>query len=170
MRTVLKIAIAVAAVAVLAVGASAALDRPARTSSTTTIVDAPRERVWRVVADFDAYPEWNPYIRRVEGHPEEGGTLEVRLEPPGGEAQDVSASVAIFRPPRKIQWQSRLLVPGLRDLEYEVIIEPIGAHRAEVFQQARHEGLLAVFADEQQTRAGLLAMSRALKSRVESTP
>jgi hypothetical protein len=168
MRTFLKVAIGVAAVAVLAIGASAALDRPARASSTTTIVDAPREQVWRVVADFDAYPDWNPYLRRVEGRPEEGGTLQVRLEPPGGEAQDVSASVSIFRPPRKIRWQSHLLVPGLRDLEYEVIIEPLGADRSQVFQQARHEGLLSVFVDEEATRAGLLAMSRALETRVES--
>ena len=168
MGLVLKVAVAVAAIAVLAVGASAALDRPARTSSTTTIVDAPREQVWRVLADFDAYPEWNPYIRRVEGRPEEGGTLDLRLEPPGGDAQDVSASVLIFRPPRKIQWQSRLLAPGLRDLEYEVIVEPVGPNRAQVFQQARHEGLLVAFVDEEETRAGLLALSRALKARAES--
>jgi hypothetical protein len=167
-RVLVKVAIAVAALAVLAVVASAALDRPSQTSSTRTVIEAPREKVWRIVVGFDAYPEWNPYLRSVEGRPREGGTLDVHLEPPGGEGQDVSASVTVFRPPRKLQWRSRLLVPGLRDLEYEVIVEPLGPNRAQVVQRARYEGVLTVFVDEAETRAGLLGMSRALKARAES--
>lgn len=133
-----------------------------------TVVDAPQEDVWRVVVDFDAYPEWNPYLRSVEGRPEKGRTLDVHLDPPGGDGQDVSASVTVYRPPRKLQWRSRLLVPGLRDLEYEVIVEPLGPNRAQVVQRARYEGLLAVLVDAEETRAGLQQMSRALKTRAEA--
>jgi hypothetical protein len=169
-RVLVRVAIAVAALAVLAVGVSAALDRPSKSSSTTTVVDAPRDEVWRIVLDFDAYPQWNPYLRSVEGRPREGGTLDVHVEPPGGEGQDVSASVTVFRPPRKLQWRSRLLVPGVRDLEYEVIVEPLGPNRAQVVQRARYEGILALLVDAGETRAGLLQMSRALKARAESGP
>ena len=122
----------------------------------------------RLVVDFDAYPEWNPYMRSVEGRPEVGSTLEVHLEPPGGDGQDVSASVTVFKPPRKLRWKSRLLTPGLRDLEYEVIVEPLGPSRARVEQRARYEGLLTVLVDADDTRAGLVRMARALKLRAES--
>ena len=46
-------------------------------------IDAPPERVWAVVTDFAAYPEWNPFIRRISGELREGARLEVRIAPPG---------------------------------------------------------------------------------------
>jgi hypothetical protein len=165
---VLRLVLAGAAITVVAVGASAALDRPSRSSSTTTVVQAPREKVWRLVVDFDAYPEWNPYLRSVQGRPAAGSTLEVRLEPRAGDAQDVSASVTVFKPPRKLRWRSRLLGPGVRDFEYEVIVDPLGPNRARVTQRARYEGWLTLLVDADDTRAGLEEMARALKLRAES--
>jgi uncharacterized protein YndB with AHSA1/START domain len=43
---------------------------------------APTERVWRVLTDFSAYPEWNPFIRRVSGRAEVSERLVVRMQPP----------------------------------------------------------------------------------------
>jgi uncharacterized protein YndB with AHSA1/START domain len=43
------------------------------------VIDAPPERVWAAVTDFAAYPEWNPFIRRISGELREGARLEVRI-------------------------------------------------------------------------------------------
>jgi hypothetical protein len=160
-----------AAVLVLLAGVvatSAALDAPSQSSFTTTVVDAPRETVWDIVMDFESYPSWNPYMRSVSGRPGVGETLEIHLDTPDGE-DDVSAEVYVYRPPRKLRWQSRMLLPGVRDLEYEIIVAPLGPDRAQVQQRARYEGLLAPFVDGAAAQRGLEAMSDALKHRAETT-
>ncbi len=167
MRTALLAGAAVAFLVLVALGASAALDAPSRSAETAILIDARREDVWNTLMDFGSYPDWNPYMR-VRGRAGPGETLEVRLDPPAGDDEEVSAEVFVYRPPRKLRWQGRLLVPGLRDLEYEVIVAPASRRRTLVVQRARHEGLLAVFVDVGSVRSGLEGMGSALKRRMEA--
>ncbi|MBI4544746.1 MAG: SRPBCC family protein [Gemmatimonadetes bacterium] len=36
-------------------------------------IEASAERVWQVLTDFAAYPEWNPFMRSISGTLEQGG-------------------------------------------------------------------------------------------------
>lgn len=161
-------AVAALAVAAVAVAASAALDTPSKRFETSMRIDAPREDVWSIVIDFESYPRWNPYMRSVTGRAALGETLDVRLAPPGGDEDEVSGKVFVYKPPRKLRWQSRLLAPGLRDVEYEVIVAPAGPNRADVVQRIRYEGLLTPFVDGAATQSGLENMARALERRAEA--
>jgi hypothetical protein len=168
LRWILAIAVAAALVSILAVGASAALDAPSRTSTTATVIDAPRERVWDIVTDFASYPAWNPYLTEISGAQRAGESLDIVLATPDHGSRAITATIYVLRPPRKLRWQSRTLVPGLRDLEYEIIVAPLGPDRSQVQQRARYEGLLAVFVDEEATSVGLERMAAALAHRAEA--
>ena len=50
---------------------------------TTFAVEAPVERVWEVLTDFDRWAEWNPSVPSIEGEPRVGSTVALTLAMPG---------------------------------------------------------------------------------------
>ena len=93
-------------------------------------IDAPPERVWAVVTDFAAYPDWNPFIRRISGELHEGAKLEVRIEPPGARATTFKPTVRAVEANRELRWLGRLLLPGIFDGEHSLRIEPLDGGRS----------------------------------------
>jgi len=39
-------------------------------------IDAPADKVWGILTDFDSYSDWNPFIRKIKGKVEEGKKIE----------------------------------------------------------------------------------------------
>ena len=133
-------------------------------------IDASADRVWGVLTDFDAYPDWNPFIRRISGKPEKGGRLEVRIEPPGGRAMTFKPTVREAEPGRELRWLGRLLVPGIFDGEHSFRIEPVGDSRVRFVQAERFTGALVPLLGKGlgRTQRGFADMNEALKRRVEA--
>lgn len=132
-------------------------------------IDAPAERVWDVLADTSAYPEWNPFMRRIEGRLAKGGRVMVRLEPPGGPKTTFRPKVLEVVPARRVRWLGHLLVPGLFDGEHVLEIEAVDPSHACFRQSETFRGLLVPFANRllDSTLAGFRQMNDALKRRVE---
>ena len=87
-------------------------------------IAAPAERVWALLTDFAAYPQWNPFIRSIEGRPQQGATLKVRIQPSGAKAMTFRPTVLVAEPGRELRWLGRFLVPGLFDGEHRFVIQP----------------------------------------------
>ena len=136
-------------------------------------IDAPAERVWRLLTDFDSYPQWNPFIRNISGQPAPGERLEIRLAPPGGRAMTFKPKVLRAEPNRELRWLGHLLVPGLFDGEHSFSIQALDENRIRFVQREAFKGLLVpLFARslETNTQRGFEEMNRALKERAEATP
>ncbi|MGZ4891826.1 MAG: SRPBCC family protein, partial [Halobacteriota archaeon] len=43
-------------------------------------INASAERVWHILTDFAAFPQWNPFIRQISGELTVGGKLDVFLQ------------------------------------------------------------------------------------------
>ena len=131
-------------------------------------IAAPPAAVWTALTDFAAYPDWNPFIRRLQGEARIGARLEVTVQPPGGRAMTFRPTVRAAEPNRELRWLGRVLMPGLFDGEHGFRLEPVASgcrfHHGETFN-----GLLVpLFAGTlAATGQGFVAMNEALKRRVE---
>lgn len=60
---------ALVVLAIAMIGAIAVLQEDYDLNTRVTISASP-EKVWRVLNDFEKYPEWNPHLRAVDGQPQ----------------------------------------------------------------------------------------------------
>lgn len=134
------------------------------------IVAAP-EMVWGILADFAAYPDWNPFVTSIEGAQEVGARLTVRLEPPESRAMTFRPTVRRFEAERELRWLGHLVIPYIFDGEHSFRVEP-GETGGTTFHHGEHfSGLLAVpmlWMIRKNTARGFDAMNVALKERAEA--
>jgi len=67
-------------------------------------IDAPAERVWEVLVDFGAYPDWNLFMTSVTGRFEPGAYLRARIEAPGAKTRTLKLRVRAVDPLRELRW------------------------------------------------------------------
>src|SRR5947209_17565129 len=108
-----------------------------KTLQATVDINAPVHRVWSVLSDVAAYPEWNPFIRRIEGTLQPGSRLTVRIEPPRGSGMTFKPTVQAVEPNQLLCWLGHLVVPGVFDGEHSLRLEQLGSNRTRSNQSER---------------------------------
>ena len=138
-------------------------------------IDATPERVWQVLMDLPAYPEWNPFITSAEGEFVEGERVTVSVPPASAFIQSrLRPTVVEVVPCRRLRLWSRidrLGIPGLFDVEHTMTITEQD-DGARFWVQDRFGGLLAPVLIRSLNRhrlAAFNAVTAALKNRVEGT-
>jgi hypothetical protein len=133
-------------------------------------IDATPERVWQVLTDFDAYPQWNPFMTRASGQPVPGQRLTIHMRPEGGRAMTFRPVVREVVPQRRLAWLGHLLLPGVFDGEHSFTIEPIDDGGVRLVQQEEFRGILVPLLAtslDRRTLPAFESMNRALKQRAE---
>jgi len=87
-----------------------------------TRINAPRDTVWKVIADFPRYPEWNPFTPEVIGRCAAGEEVRAKVKL-DGDPFWMKRRVTEAEPDRRFVWEGRewysALTPGLRSLTLE---------------------------------------------------
>ena len=136
-------------------------------------IAASAEAVWGVLTDFASLPEWNPFIKRIEGRPEEETRLRVLVQLPGRRAMTFEPRVIVAEPARELRWLGRLVLPGVMDGEHIFTIEPLSENRVRFVQHEKFTGILVPVilpSIAASTAQGFRAMNEALRVRVEQPP
>ncbi len=134
-------------------------------------INATPEQVWQVLTDFSALPDWNPFIRSVEGDLNVGERLKVYIKASKGMGMSFRPTVLRAEPNRELRWIGRLLAPGLMDGEHSFIIEPLGDNHVRFVQRESFTGVLVPFMSAlgvfKNALIGFDEMNQALKRKAE---
>jgi hypothetical protein len=143
--------------------------RQVKTVQSETEIKAPPSRVWAILSDFSSYPQWNPFIKRIQGDAEPGKRLEVRIQAPGAKGMTFRPTVLAATPDKELRWLGHLLIPRLFDGEHQLLISQLGDQRIRFTQREVFRGLLVPFTGGilAKTEQGFVAMNEALKKRAE---
>ena len=97
------------------------------TITAITQIDATPDQVWQVLTDTAAYPDWNPFVRRLDGALETGQRITVDLQPdPAKKAQTLKPRIVEVQPGRSFTWLGHVGVAGLLDGRHSSTVEPNG--------------------------------------------
>jgi acetyl esterase/lipase len=132
-------------------------------------IRATPERVWEVLTDLTAYPEWNPFIVRAEGAVGPGRRLTLTMQPVGGRAMTLRPRLVEVAADRELRWRGRLVLPGLMDAEHTFVLQP-QAGGTRLVQSETFRGVLVPFVAaslDRHTLPAFVAMNEALKRRAE---
>ncbi len=131
---------------------------------TTIYIATPPSRVWAVLADTAAYPQWNPHMRLV-GRLVPGGVIE-HVEIDGNDRMVFRPRLLVVRPDRELRWCGRFIVPRLLDAEHYFLLRRSGV--GTVMIQGEHlRGVALWFLDTDALRSSFDEMNEALKARAE---
>ncbi|MFZ3113948.1 SRPBCC family protein [Methanothrix sp.] len=139
-----------------------------RTIQTEVTINATASKVWQVLTDFEAYPQWNPFIRQIDGAIQPGQQLIIELNL-SGRTMTINPTVLVMQPERELRWLGRFSIPGIFDGEHSLNIEPLGANRVRFIQSETFRGILVPFSGAilNDTEQSFQEMNQALREHAE---
>ncbi|MBM3944800.1 MAG: SRPBCC domain-containing protein [SAR202 cluster bacterium] len=134
---------------------------------TTIEIDATPQRVWQVLTDFAAFPQWNPFITKIQGKAEQGAKLSVTLQ-----GMTIGPTVVKADANKELRWRGRLGMPGVFDGEHYFMLEEIAPGKTRFVHGERFTGVLVpvvgLVGVLKSTHMAFLEMNQALKDRAEA--
>ena len=129
----------------------------------------PPAAVWRALTDFAVYPDWNPFIRRIEGDLALGARLTATFQPEGGRATTLHPRLSELRPEAELGWRGHVLIPGLLDAHHHFELRAEDGGTLLVQSESFSRLLLPLFRNTlSATERSFRAMNEAMRERLEA--
>jgi hypothetical protein len=134
---------------------------------TSITINATKEKVWKILTDFEKYSEWNSFIKSVSGDVIVGNQIKVKFE-----KFHFNPVVLTLDKNTELKWLGHLWVKGLFDGEHKFVLTDNGNGTTDFEQSENFSGILVkLFSTslDKDTKNGFEQMNKELKLRVENT-
>jgi hypothetical protein len=142
----------------------------AKEIKTEILIHATPERVWSILANFENYPNWNPFITTIKGDVKVGNKITARIEPPETKGMTFKPRILTLEKDKELKWLGHLLVAGLFDGEHKFELIDNGNGTTTFWQSEKFKGILVPLFKKQldtNTKKGFEEMNRKLKELAE---
>ncbi|MDH4183226.1 MAG: SRPBCC domain-containing protein [Nitrospinota bacterium] len=138
---------------------------------TEIVIETGAATVWRHLADFSSYPQWNPFITRIEGPLAEGARICFTAVIKGGRPATFYPVLTIVKPGQELRWVGKLGFSWIFQGEHIFKLEENGPGKTRLTHMEKFSGLLnatgLVDGMLRKTRDGFVQMNEALKTLCE---
>ncbi len=142
----------------------------AKEIKTDILIHATPEKVWAILTNFDDYPNWNPFIKSIQGDVKIGNKIIARIEPPKAKGMTFKPKVLVFDTNKEFRWIGHLLMPGLFDGEHTFQIIDNGNGTSTFIQSEKFKGILVPLFKkmlDNNTTNGFHEMNKKIKEKAE---
>lgn len=139
---------------------------------TEIIIHATPAHIWPILTDFKSYPDWNPFVKAVEGEVKRGNRIKVLLQPPNGKSMTFRPKVLAFEKDQELRWLGNLLFRGIFDGEHVFRLTPNPDGTTTFTHSETFGGILVPLMKKQLDNgitAGFRAMNASLKALAEKS-
>lgn len=135
------------------------------------IINAPSQQVWQVLLDFEHYQEWNSLLQYLEGQPELGQKLKLRITIPNGISYIFQPTVTQYQENKVFAWKAITGIPGIFDGEHFFELQEIHDRTTKFTNRENFRGLVTPIVKKlsllRDAEPGFKMMNQELKQRVE---
>jgi len=134
---------------------------------TEQFIQASPEKVWNILTDTASYPDWNPFIIKIEGTIKPNASL-VNTLMNGEKPMIFKPSITAYEEGIYFEWLGKMPLNMFNGRHFFRLIEQQGGtllSHGEYFTGWLHRLILGKIGEE--TRENFIAMNQALKERAE---
>ena len=142
----------------------------AKEIKTEILINAAPEKVWSILTNFEKYPDWNPFIKSINGELKVGNKIIAHLEPPEAKGMTFKPTVLSYEANKEFSWLGHLLFAGLFDGQHKFELIDNKNGTTTFIQSEKFKGILVPLFKKMldyNTVNGFNAMNKKLKELAE---
>ena len=135
-------------------------------------IQAPVEKVWVTIIDFESYFEWNSQLEYLGGKVEPGRQLHLKLSATGAEPYAFKPIISHWEEHKQFAWLARTGLPRIFDGEHFFELEKIDDSITLVTNREEYRGVLSLIMKNlpmmKDAPTGFKKMNVELKNHIEN--